>query len=153
MKPVIRGKTLLPRSTPDGSEPHKQFLRQLEIVSLHRNNRRAESRSVTTTTGAELPILSEEGNGPDEDAAGRTSARPETLVRQGLSNPELTKVFAETDDHGGGKKCEAIWTTTGGVARRAGGRAQECQLGLGQAVVHGRVGEGECLAVLSVQKR
>lgn len=109
---------------------------------------------MTTTTGAERTDLIEEGNAATKMRLVGRPPGPETLVRQGWSNPEPTQRHSrKTDDHGGGKKCEVIWTSTGGAARRADGTGQECQLGPGQSDVHGRVSVGDCLAVLSVQRR
>ena len=109
---------------------------------------------MTTTTGAELTVLIEEGNAATKMRLVRRPPGPETLVRQEWINPEPTQKHSrKTDDHGGGKKCEVIWTSTGGAARRAGGTAQECQLGPGRSDIHGRVGVGECLAVPSGQRR
>ncbi len=109
---------------------------------------------MTTATDAELTVLIEEGNAATKMRPVIRLPGPETLVRQGWSNPEPTQRYSrKTDDHGGDKRCEVIWTSTRGAVRRAGGTGQECQLGPGQSDVHGRVSVGDCLAVLSVQRR
>jgi hypothetical protein len=64
---------------------------------------------VMTTTVAELPVLNSVGNAATKTRLVGRPPGPETLMRQRLSNPELTQRYSrKTDDQGGGKKCEVI---------------------------------------------